>query len=223
MNNECSNISNVDIRELCNIRREGGENSNSRYAREYARWIRDGRAWWFTTNICSRKNRNLRTNCVVVRRQSWEQDPVNYPLPEWWWKYPEIPAPSIQWLSRCDTGSTSICRRDPNNNNLPILRRNEYLPPYDKAYLIVPRINIHSDNWEFIDQEDRIISDDQLDYVIKIILPRNDEIYDDDIETFENVETFVLDTGGNNPNQSWIISSIVVIVVIICLFFLFKR
>lgn len=96
----CDNLPSQTLNNLCSYR--------SRHDREYSNWIAKGLAWWLG---CYPSNHH------VTMGKGWEEYPSRYPLPKWWWKYPEIPAPSIEWLNQ-----TFVI------NGQTVQRRNYYLP-----------------------------------------------------------------------------------------------
>ena len=55
----------------------------------YREWIVSGLAWWFGYYVPS----------DPVTSDNWEKE-QNRPLPKWWWRYPEIPDPSEEWISK---------------------------------------------------------------------------------------------------------------------------
>lgn len=98
--NMCNNLPTEQLRRLCTFRRNNDPVYND--------WIRNGKAWWF---------RCYPSNKKVAAGHGWEANPDRYPLPRWWWKYPEIPSPSIEWL--CQNFRTNGNTRN---------RREYYLP-----------------------------------------------------------------------------------------------
>lgn len=112
----CNNLPSQTLNNLCAYRVQSDA--------DYARWISRGLAWWLG---CYPENHR------VSMGKGWEEYPSRYPLPMWWWKYPEIPAPSIEWLNQ-----TFVM------NGQTVPRRNYYLPPENTN--IVQRIDARKYN-----------------------------------------------------------------------------
>lgn len=89
----------------------------------YNDWIQNNRAWWFSFFYATNRNETA----------GWNTDLGKFPLPRWWWLYPEIPSPSYTWLIK---------------NN----RRNEYLPPSIFHNYVLERVRVFDpqSNWELI-------------------------------------------------------------------------
>jgi len=234
----CSNINTSNnsnfnkIVQLCNIRRAQDAS--------YAEWIDAGKAWWFFVNLCNGNpinstNLSLRGNCVSSETNSWENDSLNFPLPEWWWKYPEIPAPSIEWLSKCIpfSANSNTCLTEQSaaiqngqcviQNGVNRQRRDVFLPPRGYTGKIPKRINLYDINsWILVTG----ITTSNIQKVTNDTIQPQDVIVATNItETFDNIqrvrENFVIDM--NYQNQSWLICSIIVIVILIIVFFFWGK
>lgn len=218
----CSNIDTTDsnltskLKRLCELRRAQSV--------EYANWIDEGKAWWFFVNLCSS---NVRGNCVSQQSTSWENDPFRYPIPQWWWMFPEIPAPSIEWLSKCanTTGDPATCPTTlPAVGATVLLRRNTFMPPYNYTGSVPRRINLYDTNsWTIntslssstvarvtiINENNAITYANYSDPVITVSVIR---------ETFDNV----VYTNTTDYTMTWLSCSIIIILIIICVYFFYK-
>lgn len=202
--NMCSALPTVQLQKLCAYR----SNNDMRYKI----WVQSGMAWW----LGSYSENN------PVTGGGWE---LNHYLPRWWWRYPEIPAPSIQWLSRGN-------------------RRRTHLPLPNDNIVILQRINLNNDIWDarllkqvlngqtndIIDEYLSIYIDDNMYYSlfgneqdILNSLPNVESIqyynqqnvrgYTDPLEPFTDL--------SDNPNQSWNIIFITIVVIAIILFVIY--
>lgn len=67
----------------------------------YQEWVSRNRAWWFGLYKAKDSNSNSQiSNNILIT--GWESSPDIYPLPRFWWRYTEIPAPSINFLINGD-------------------------------------------------------------------------------------------------------------------------
>lgn len=156
----------------------------------YAEWINLGVAWWFT---CYPSNDGIMANI------GWEQQPDIYPLPMWWWRYPEIPAPSEQWL---------------NENflfdGIYVPRRDYYLPPFGEN--IPQRIDLRNYN------------PDCNNYQQDIIYNNINNFDGLNIVGVPDMPTYTREGFGNSSyDQSYLILFIIVIIIVFIVFFSFHR
>lgn len=213
----CTELPTPELRRLCQYR----SNNDA----TYANWISTGRAWWFN---CYPSNRRIEMGF------GWESDPIRYPLPTWWWRYPEIPAPSIEWLSQ-----------NFQTNGETVRRRNYYLPKAGTN--IFRRVdlrnnnsncnNIINDNIEEIDININELMNPNGQFVINESVTTTDinsttynpnylynnnnigGVQDYPVNTREGFDSMAV--GG--INQSYCILSLIIIVLLVIFLFIYNR
>lgn len=153
----------------------------------YAQWIQLGVAWWFT--------------CYPTINPdgfSWESQPNIYPLPMWWWKYPEIPAPSQAWLNQNFVF-----------NGVLVPKYQYYSPP--AGFVVPTRIDLRTFNPDCVQYQNQNI----------VINTSNEIIGVQDIPVYTNTYTEGFD--GGSADQSYISLFCILIIVVVIIFFLFYR
>lgn len=198
---QCNQLPNSTLRRLCSFR---CKNDNI-----YSNWVATGRAWWFT---CYPSNRR------ITMGFGWESDSVKYPLPTWWWRYPEIPAPSIEWLSQNFQLNGEMVRK--RNYYLP--RPNVNIPRRVDLRIYNQNCNNLEDNIQEVDINinELLNSKYTVNETITDISPNNNNTYwcqgypVNTIERFDNV---------SGPNQSYLILFIVIMIILAIFIFAYNR